>query len=185
MSETQWCAALATLLATPEHPQLGPGPRPGTKSVAQLDSALDAILGKQNSAASKASLLRALVYLWHDHLDTSHELAQGIETAHGSYLHAIMHRREPDYANAKYWFNRVGKHPCYKPLAEESRKILSEPANSALRSKLLPGGQWSSSAFVDACAAAARPDDDKDVPVLRAIQAAEFHILLVEFAEAH
>ena len=30
----------------------------------------------------------------------------------GGVWHAIMHRREGDFANSKYWYRRVGKHPA-------------------------------------------------------------------------
>ena len=36
----------------------------------------------------------------------SHTISQSIETPSGNYWHAIMHRREGDYSNAKYWFRR-------------------------------------------------------------------------------
>jgi hypothetical protein len=36
---------------------------------------------------------------------------QSIETPSGSYWHAIMHRREGDFSNSKYWYRRVGQHP--------------------------------------------------------------------------
>ncbi len=51
-------------------------------------------------------------------IDRSHTLSQDITNAEGSFLHAIMHRREGDFGNAKYWFNRVGKHPVLNQLQE-------------------------------------------------------------------
>ncbi|SVC14658.1 uncharacterized protein METZ01_LOCUS267512, partial [marine metagenome] len=42
--------------------------------------------------------------LWNDALDSSHKIVQNIGTKTGNYWHAIMHRRENDYSNAKYWF---------------------------------------------------------------------------------
>lgn len=58
--------------------------------------------------------VKAGLYLMHDYLSSAHDLAQFGEK-HGSYhnapyWHAIMHRREPDYDNARYWFRRVGSH---------------------------------------------------------------------------
>jgi hypothetical protein len=59
------------------------------------------------------------VWLLHDFLDESHTISQGIDTTSGSYWHAIMHRREGDFSNAKYWFRRVGRHPVLVELDAE------------------------------------------------------------------
>src|SRR5947208_544638 len=42
------------------------------------------------------------VWLLHDCLDESHTISQGIDTPSDSFWHAIMHRREGDFSNAKY-----------------------------------------------------------------------------------
>jgi hypothetical protein len=161
-------AAIDDLLQTAQPPELGPAKRPGTQSVAELDRAL---------GASASPLARATVLLWHDHLDEAHEIVQDLDNADGSYVHAIMHRREPDYGNAKYWFRRVGQHPCFKPLAEEAKKVLAE--ETALLGRLLPRGEWDSFAFVDACEQAAKAKLTGDqAELLRQIQAAELRLLL-------
>src|SRR5262249_24689657 len=56
------------------------------------------------------------VWLLHDYLDESHTISQGVETTSGSFWHAIMHRREGDFSNAKYWFRHVGNHPVFAEL---------------------------------------------------------------------
>ncbi len=43
---------------------------------------------------------------------------QEIDSPSGNFWHAILHRREPDYGNARYWFRRVGPHPIYPALNE-------------------------------------------------------------------
>src|SRR5262245_36009372 len=60
------------------------------------------------------------VWLYHDYLDESHRISQEIDTPTGSCWHAIMHRREPDAGNSKYWWGRAGKHPFLDLLSEES-----------------------------------------------------------------
>ena len=63
-----------------------------------------------------AKLCHAGLWLYHDFLDESHKISQDIETPTGSFWHAIMHRREPDPGNSKYWWRRVGKHPVLAAL---------------------------------------------------------------------
>ncbi|MBA2479561.1 MAG: hypothetical protein H0V44_02780 [Planctomycetes bacterium] len=75
--------------------------------------------------------LRALALLWHDHLDAAHTLVQDLADADAAYVHAVMHRREPDYDNAKYWNHRVGPHPVH--------------------ARLVADASWDPDAFVDRC----------------------------------
>src|SRR5713101_270084 len=119
---------LRKLLSTSEPPHLGPERRPGTFSMAEIDAQLGKLLGSK----PPPQLVRATVYLWHDHLDEAHSIAQEIETSDGSYLHGIMHRREPDYSNARYWFRRVGAHPVFGAVAADAKEIAADdPAESA------------------------------------------------------
>ncbi|MCC5830852.1 MAG: hypothetical protein JJU36_15505 [Phycisphaeraceae bacterium] len=61
-----------------------------------------------------ASLVTAAAWLYVDELDLSHRASQSIDTPTGSYWHGIMHRREGDFSNSHYWFNRVGRgHPVF------------------------------------------------------------------------
>jgi hypothetical protein len=131
------------LWATPETPELGPGPRKG-------------VLPEQEFAKIDNELLRAVLLVWHDHLDSAHKIVQDIETRDGSYIHAIIHRREPDYSNSKYWFRRVGNHPCFP----------------ALSARL--GEQYDPFTFVDRCE---RRDSTTEAR-LREIQALELQLLL-------
>jgi len=66
------------------------------------------------------------LWLYHDFLDEAHKRAQEIETASGSFWHAIMHRREPDPNNSKYWWRRVGNHPVLKTLSERAAGLRFE-----------------------------------------------------------
>jgi len=170
---------IASLLATLEPPQLGPGPRAGVEPLESLRVEIDAAFAKQSVPQLGRQTACALVLLWHDHFDAAHEIVQHLETAEASYVHAILHRREPDYSNAKYWFRRVRQHPSFEPLGKAAEKILQSSGADALASKLLPGGRWDALAFVDACEEAeARRGDAKTSGALRQVQATEFALLL-------
>lgn len=78
------------------------------------DPKLTAIVAKivaQPEVKAKRGLAAAL-WLYVDDLDRSHTESQADESPTGSYWHAIMHRREGDFSNSKYWYRRVGHHPA-------------------------------------------------------------------------
>jgi len=165
----------ASLLTTLEPPELGPGPRTGVRAEKEMERDVEAALASSDVSDPNRNLALGLVLLWHDHLDAAHTIAQANESRDGSYLHAIMHRREPDYSNAKYWFRRVGQHPCYTDLANQAVKLLA-PQDPELLKQLAPNAQWDAFAFVDACETASRKQGADRV--LRQIQALELKTLL-------
>ena len=138
-------------IATPELPDLGPGPRAHVQPQAALNRLIDSFLDKSKFLSANGELIRSLVLLWHDHLEAAHLIAQNIENADGSFVHGIMHRREPDYGNAKYWFRRVGKHPCFPAIAEKVAVLPGSNQERRLAEKLVHSGEWDSFAFIDAC----------------------------------
>src|SRR5881394_1840792 len=113
---------LHTLIETPTPPDLGPAPRAGTEKATALNEKSGPILEQSKISPQKLQLIRALVLLWHDHLDAAHTLAQEVEGPDGAFVHGIMHRREPDYGNAAYWFRRVGQHAAF---AEIGKRVAS------------------------------------------------------------
>jgi hypothetical protein len=98
------------------------------------------------------------VWLLHDFLDESHTISQSIETPSGSYWHAIMHRREGDFGNSKYWYRRVGRHPIIDRLGEQL------------------GSTYDPFAFVDRCEAVVR-GKSKDRDACLDVQQIEWELL--------
>lgn len=173
--------SLKQIIIAPGLADLGAQQRPGIYAVEQLNRLLEPLLKQSVLPQLSRDLIRGALLLWHDHLDKAHEIAQGIENADGSLLHAIMHRREPDYGNSKYWFRRVGKHPCYSVIAERALKLFGN-ADRSLATQLLPDGAWDPFALVDACEKAARSTrSDSEKKVLMEIQRIEFESMIERF----
>jgi hypothetical protein len=171
--------AFKKLIATPELPDLGPGPRASVESIAALNQKLEDYFGAANPRKPTRELLRCAALLWHDHHDAAHVIAQDDSSAEGSFLHGILHRREPDYDNAKYWFRRVGKHPTYSSIAKSVAELGNRSPDQRLASKLISGGLWDPFGFIDACAeAATAPMSDPRTKLLQQIQALELDALL-------
>jgi hypothetical protein len=94
---------------------------------------------------------RAGLWLAFDFLDESHTLSQDIHTPEGSYWHGLMHRREPDFANSKYWFRQVGAHPVFEPLRREAARLAADAPGPA--TFLTRQASWDPFAFIDLCEA--------------------------------
>ena len=145
-------------------PDLGAEQRVRAMSVATVMATLD----------GESTLIQSAALLWHDHLDESHDLSQDIPCADGSFLHAIMHRREPDYSNAKYWFNRAGTHPVYPIILNRVTQLV---ADTSLEN--LAGTKWDAAAMVDAVSSVQKGSEE--YTLLKQVQRVEFQLLLERF----
>ena len=98
-----------------------------------------------------ATLCLAGLWLFYNNLEECHHIAQEIETEEAAYWHAIMHRREGDFSNCKYWFRRVGEHPIFAALYSKAKNLVNnlKPDNST--SFLVKQSRWDPFAFVDVC----------------------------------
>jgi len=163
-------------------PNLGPLRRKTAWSSDLVLQSLDTIQGLKKLCHDRQELIRALALLWHDQLEPAHVIAQAIESADGAFVHGIMHRREPDYGNAKYWFRRVGRHAVFPHLAEKVGEVLQKMKAEELQRTLIKGGEWDAFGFVDACEAAARERSDWTAP-LTEVQRIETEELLKNLSQ--
>jgi hypothetical protein len=126
-----------------------------------LESAREAVRGLAIPQTARAGL-----YLYFGCWDEAHESAQAVETPEGSYWHAIVHRQEPDAANAGYWFRQVGVHPIFPALRTRAAEIGFDA-----------GPAWNPSAFVEYCERArVQPGSDVEQRA-REVQRAEWQLL--------
>jgi hypothetical protein len=149
-------ASIASLLSD-RLPDVGPG-RPDSAFRPQLAALTleTAFAGNTIVDQNAAQCCLSALWVWHDFLDESHTISQEIHTPDGSYWHAIMHRREPDYGNAKYWFRRVGEHPIFEPLARAAATIAAQSPRDKPAEYLATQSTWDAFRFVDLCEAIAR-----------------------------
>jgi hypothetical protein len=163
-------------LATAELAELGPGLRKGVQSQDTLEAQLRPLLDASGLGPERQELIRALLLLWHDHLDAAHSISQNINGPDGAFVHGIMHRREPDFGNAAYWFRRVGPHPAFEEIKSRTATTLAG-SHRALLGKLVRNQKWDPFAFINACEADhGGPGEER--AVLREVQRIEFEALL-------
>jgi len=131
------------------------------RDIESLDAGKD-----RATQAVKAGLL-----LWNDDLDGCHKIAQDLPDEFGAYLHGVMHRREPDYGNSKYWFRRVGDHPLFPQLRTAALDLLGEAAGlDPYRKSLSSTPTWDPYRMIDWCESAG---EKREVAFLRTLQAIE------------
>lgn len=112
------------------------------------DATPDLMLASVVVSKPDAQAMLAGLWLWHDYLDESHQISQSLASATGSFWHAIMHRREGDFSNSKYWYARCRNHPIIGTLTNQAAQILHPlPADKRLLRLINP--TWDPEAFVD------------------------------------
>lgn len=163
---------LRRLFAAHGLPGLGPQRRASALAVglvAQVvDEALHGSFGLPGTTELSGSTklrharLLALTLCWHDHWDEAHAVCQAHEGDQDiDLVHMVLHRREPDAANCRYWIVQAGWHPVYNDLPAAATAL----GLAALASD----GRWSPKLFLERCLAASAADEQ----ILIAVQAAE------------
>jgi len=117
--------------------------------------------------ASYPQLIRAGLLYAYDAIDESHRIVKEIATDHGSYWHGMLHRREGDFENARYWFRRTGR-----------LGLFAEMHGRASEVSPLMGRQpdWDPYVMVGQCEQA-RFGGDVDQKELVALQRIEFEVM--------
>jgi hypothetical protein len=116
----------------------------------RAEKVFDRALTAAIDALEAPEAVKAGLHLLNDDLERAHEIAQaheGDKTC--DYWHAIVHRREGDFDNAKYWLHRVGRHPVL--------------------TRVHDGGPSAALLFVDRC----RDAKANDRPALETVQKRE------------
>jgi hypothetical protein len=84
------------------------------------------------AAALVSDHLRALWYDLNGDWDKAHTIVQNLNDPQAMWIHAYLHRKEPDIANAKYWYRNAGKpYPEDQSYQDEAAEILEALAPSA------------------------------------------------------
>ncbi len=145
-----------------------------------LRDTINKVASRVHPATPACAAFEAGLLLMNDCLDESHSCSQSIEGEgqyrSGDYWHAIMHRREPDFGNAKYWFRQVGRHPAFKRLSKSASAVISRRETSELQS--LTTKDWNPFLFVDLCEKYAHDEGSPNALALREIQGWEMRHLL-------
>jgi hypothetical protein len=134
------------------------------------------------------------LWLWHDGLDECHQIVQKSPgelynaapkgddqqlrdmTSTLAFWHAIMHRREGDFSNSKYWYARAASHPVLEALGNQAGAIVNSfPADNSVF-RIIANG-WKPAALVDLAEAVHESPNDHRHAVAVRLQQLEWRLL--------
>ena len=123
--------------------------------------------------AQMSELCRAGLLLFNDDLARAHDIVQTIDTPTGSFWHAILHRREGDFDNAIYWWDRAGAHPIFDELHDV---MLHRVPDFGFLDELRGAPTWIPKVFNQWCQRSA--ENGESDAALRQVQRLEMKLLL-------
>jgi hypothetical protein len=124
-------------------------------------------------SSEMARAATAGLLLFNDDLDAAHAIVQSPETPINNFWHAIIHRREGDFSNARYWWNRTKHHPAMDEIFDI---VIHRVPDFDFIDELRQSQQWEPFALNDFCERAAKTGEwEKE---LREVQRLEMKILL-------
>ena len=106
-------------------------------------------------------------------LKEAHGIVQQLESPEAYYWHGIVHRREPDWSNAKYWFRQLGHHVVFDEL---TNLMKTDSIISAKES--FPLMEWDPFIFVDLCEKCKNGDEPELAGELLILQQYEIEKIL-------
>lgn len=167
--------------------------KPSLYPTEELDDLMDVKIAKlsvdgfEGESRSYALTVKVGLHLFNESLDFSHAISQDIDTPTGNYWHAIMHRMEGDYSNAKYWFRMAGAHPIYEDVAKEALVYIKQAGLEDIRSAAFKQQleKWSSGTGYDPVQftdlveyQVTKADDERGEELLKHVQWIEMRKLL-------
>ena len=111
--------------------------------------------------------------------EASHDLTNDDESPEGCFLHAIIHRMEPNLSNSAYWWRKLGQHTVFPQLHARAQEILSEHSVRDWELK----AAWDPLLFNKWCEQAQRSPGSEREKAALAIQQAEWELLFNWSAE--
>jgi len=159
----------------PAEPLRGPG-----LALLTAASARQLLADEKIASQEFVNCVRSALFLYFSDLQASHEVSQSVHSSTGSFLHGIMHRQEPDFGNAKYWFRRVVDHAVYEDLRQASVALLkaqSSPAAKLLAGEIESSPRWDPQWLIDQCEAAQGGNNADFEQRLLEIQRLEWQLL--------
>lgn len=149
--------------------KLIPGEPLDYELVRRIQSAEDAAIAGDRPLknAEMFALVRGGLLYAVDGIHEAHTIFQDAKGDLGSYWHGMMHRREGDFDNARYWFRRSGVLPVF---SEMHRAASGTSAVQARQSN------WDPYLFTGECEQA-RFGETESLKELVALQRIEFEVL--------
>ena len=89
---------------------------------------IDELLASLQEENCPATIAGPLAALWHEakgDWHAAHRLLQNDAGGDGAWVHAYLHRKEPDLPNANHWYRRANRTMPDSTLQQEWRDIAS------------------------------------------------------------